>query len=138
MAKAIAPDLDPVELARPYIEQMVTGRYTPERIRQQALADFGVFSRMFRTLPNSVPDLIDELRGGKVALGLTPKTMQAWQQGADARSRRAVRAALTIACLVCGTYSLGLGLPIWQLVGMPALSAAFFFAAGVGVFSLWR
>lgn len=138
MAKAIAPDLDPIELARPYIEQMVTQRYTPERIKQQALADFGVFSRMFRTLPNSVPDLIDELRGGKVALGLTPKTLQVWQQSSDARSRRAVRAALTIACLVCGTYSLGLGLPIWALVGMPALSAAFFFAAGVGVFSLWR
>jgi ubiquinone biosynthesis protein len=138
MAKAIAPDLDPVELARPYIEQMVKERYTPERLKQQALADFGVFSRMFRTLPNSVPDLIDELRGGKVAVGLTPKTLQVWQQAADARSRRAVRAALTIACLVCGTYSLGLGLPIWGLVGMPALSAAFFFAAGVGVFSLWK
>lgn len=138
MAKAIAPDLDPVELARPYIEQMVTQRYTPERLKQQALADFGVFSRMFRTLPNSVPDLIDELRGGKVALGLTPKTLAVWQAGADARSRRAVRASLTIACLVCGTYSLGLGLPVWGLVGIPALSAAFFFAAGVGVFSLWR
>ncbi len=138
MAKAIAPDLDPIELARPYIEQMVTQRYSPERIKQQALADFGVFSRMFRSLPNSVPDLIDELRGGKVALGLTPGTLETWQRSADARSRRAVRASLTIACLVCGTYSLGLGLPIWGVVGMPALSAAFFFAAGVGVFSLWR
>lgn len=138
MAKAIAPDLDPIELARPYIEQMVTARYTPERLKQQALADFGVFSRMFRTLPNSVPDLIDELRGGKVAVGLTPKSLEVLAQAADARSRRAVRAAITIACLACGTYSLGLGLPIWGLVGMPALSAAFFFAAGVGVFSLWR
>jgi hypothetical protein len=93
---------------------------------------------MFRSLPTSVPDLIDELRGGKVALGLTPKTLQVLQQGQDARSRRAVRTALTIACLVCGTYSLGLGLPIWTLVGIPALSAAFFFAAGVGVFTLWK
>lgn len=138
MAKAIAPDLDPVELARPHIEEMVAARYTPERIKQQALADFGVFSRMFRTLPNSVPDLIDELRGGKVAFGLTPKTLEVWQQAADARSRHVVRTSLTIACLVCGTYSMGLGLPIWGLVGIPALSAAFFFAAGVGMFSLWR
>jgi ubiquinone biosynthesis protein len=138
MAKAIAPDLDPIELARPYIEQMVAQRYTPERLKQQALADFGVFSRMFRSLPTSVPDLIDELRSGKVALGLTPKTLDALHQGQDARSRRGVRAALTITCLVCGTYSLGLGLPIWGLVGIPALSAAFFFAAGVGVFLLWK
>ncbi|MCX4245346.1 ABC1 kinase family protein [Paraliomyxa miuraensis] len=138
MAKAIAPDLDPVELARPYIEQMVTQRYTPERLKQQLMTDFGVFSRMFRSLPNSLPDLIEEIRAGKVALGVAPKTLRAWQEATDARSRRAVRAALTIACLACGTYSLGLGLPVWGLVGIPALSAAFFFAAGVGAFSLWR
>ncbi|MCA9654012.1 MAG: AarF/ABC1/UbiB kinase family protein [Myxococcales bacterium] len=138
MAKAIAPDLDPVELARPYIEQMVTQRYTPERVKQQFLADFGVFSRMFRSLPNSVPDLIDELRAGKVAVGVAPKTMELWRQETEHRSRRAVRAALTIACLGCGTYAMGLGLPVWELVGIPALSAALFLAAGVGLFTLWR
>lgn len=138
MAKAIAPDLDPVELARPYIEQMVTQRYSPERVKQQLLADFGVFSRMFRSLPNSVPDLIDELRAGKVAVGLAPKTMDTWLEAQEHRSRRTVRAALTIACLGCGTYALGLGLPVWELVGIPALSAALFLAAGVGLFSLWR
>ncbi len=139
MAKAIAPDLDPIELARPYIEQMVTQRYNPERLKQQAMADFGVLSRMFRTLPNSVPELIDELRGGKVALAVAPKTLEVYQRGAERRSRRAVRAALTITCLACGTYTLGLPLPIWELVGIPLLSAVLFFMAGVGVFTvLWR
>ncbi|MEX1366080.1 MAG: AarF/ABC1/UbiB kinase family protein [Nannocystaceae bacterium] len=138
MAKAIAPDLDPVELARPYIEQMVTQRYSPERVKQQLLADFGVFSRMFRSLPNSVPDLIDELRGGKVALGLSPKTLEVWRKSTDQHNRRNVRAALTISCLACGTYSLGMGLPVWDLVGVPALSAALFLATGFGLFSLWR
>ncbi len=138
MAKAIAPDLDPVELARPYIEQMITQRYSPERIKQQALADFGVFSRMFRSLPNSLPDLIDELRSGKLALALAPQSLELLENGANARSRRTVRAALTITCLACGIYSLGLGLPVWHLVGMPALSAVLLFGAGVGVFSLWR
>nr|MCH9685930.1 phosphotransferase [Deltaproteobacteria bacterium] len=138
MAKAIAPDLDPVELARPYIEEMITQRYSPDRIKQQALTDFGMFSRMFRNLPNSIPDLIDEVRGGKVALALAPKTVDRLERGAQMRSRRSVRTALTVTCLACGTYSLGLGLPIWDLVNMPALSAFLFFGAGVGAFSLWR
>lgn len=138
MAKAIAPDLDPVEMARPYIEEMITQRYSPDRIKQQALADFGVLSRMFRNLPNSVPDLIEEIRGGKIAIGVAPKTIDTLEQGADQRARRNVRAALTVTCLGCGTYTMGLGLPVWDLVGIPALAAAFFVGAGVGLFSLWR
>ena len=58
--------------------------------------------------------------------------------GSSPRRAKNQRAALTIACLACGTYSLGLGLPIWGLVGIPALSAAFFFAAGGGMFLLWK
>lgn len=138
MAKAIAPDLDPIELARPYIERMVTQRYSPERIKQQALADFGVFSRMFRSLPNSVPDLIEELRSGKVAFGVSPKTLDRFERDADKRLRRVVRTSITITLLVCGTYSLGLGLPVWGIVGIPVFSAVLFFAAGVGLFTLLR
>lgn len=138
LAKAIAPEIDPVEMARPYIEEMVTQRYSPERIKQQALADFGVFSRMFRSLPNSVPDLIEEVRAGKLSVGVSEKTLDRVERGADRRARRMVRTAMTITFLACGTYSLGLGLPVWSLVGIPVLSAALFFCAGIGLFSLVR
>ncbi len=33
LAKTIAPDVDPIELAKPFIQQMVSERYSPERIR---------------------------------------------------------------------------------------------------------
>jgi ubiquinone biosynthesis protein len=136
LAKTIAPDLDPIEVARPYIMQMVEDRYSTDRLKQIAMADFSMLSRMFRSLPNSLPELIDLMRAGKLQLGLSDSSMLALQQGSNARMGRAVRAAITITCLLCGTYTLGLGLPISPLVGIPAVSAAFFLAAGVGLFSI--
>ena len=68
-----------------------------------------------------------------------PETLEKQKEDADARSRRAIRTALTVTCIVCGTYSLGLGLPVWGLVGIPAITAVFFVLAGVGVFTvIWR
>jgi ubiquinone biosynthesis protein len=139
MAKTIAPDTDPLELARPFIVQMVTERYSPDRLKQIALADFNLVSRMFRSLPRTLPAMIDDIRAGKLAISLAPETLAEQRRQLDARMGRLVRAALTIACLGCGTYSLSLGLPVWHLVGIPALSAMLFLGAGVGLFTLlWR
>jgi ubiquinone biosynthesis protein len=139
MAKTIAPDLDPVELARPFIMDMVAERYSPERLKQLAIADFNLVSRMFRTLPHSLPAVVEDVRAGKLAVSLSSDTLAKQKHAADARTGRAVRAALTITCLVCGTYSLSLGLPVWELVGVPVVTALFFLAAGLGLFSvIWR
>ena len=41
--------------------------------------------------------------------------------------------------MLCGTYTLGLGLPVWSLVGVPVITAVLFVFAGVGVFTvIWR
>lgn len=136
LAKTIAPDLDPVEMARPFIMKMVEDRYSPDRLKQIAMADFSMLSRMFRSLPNSLPELVDLMRAGKLQLGLSDGSLQSLQRGSDARVGRMVRASLTITCLLCGTYTLGLGLPISPLVGIPAISAAFFIGAGIGLFSI--
>lgn len=139
MAKMIAPELDPIELARPYIMQMVTDRYSPDRIKQMAVRDFSTFSRLARSLPHSLPAVIDDLRAGKLAIRTNPETLERQKSAADARSRRAIRTALTITCMLCGTYTLGLGLPVWSLVGVPVITAVLFVFAGVGVFTvIWR
>ena len=136
LAKSLAPDLDPVELARPYIMTMVQERYSPERLKQIAIADFSVLSRMFRSIPNSLPELIDQARGGKLQIGLSDANLAKLGAASDQRVGRAIRTALTITFLLCGTYTLGLGLPMWAAVGIPAISAAFFVAAGFGLLSI--
>lgn len=139
MAKAIAPEIDPIELARPYVVEMVQERYNPEHLKKIMLADAGTFSRMLRQLPNTLPAVIDELRSGKLSFGVSPATLSAREKAADARVNRGVRAAISVSLLLCGTYTLGLGLPVWAAVGLPAITAALFVAAGIGIFSVvWR
>ncbi len=139
MAKMIAPQTDPIELARPYIMQMVADRYSPDRMKQMAIRDFSTFSRLARSLPHSLPAVIEDVRAGKLTMRTSNETLDRQKAAQDARNRRAIRTALTITCLACGTYTLGLSLPVWGLVGVPVITAAFFVLAGVGVFTvIWR
>ncbi|MBV1857204.1 MAG: phosphotransferase [Nannocystaceae bacterium] len=139
MAKMIAPQTDPIELARPYIMQMVADRYSPDRIKQMAVRDFSMFSRLARSMPHSIPGVIEDLRAGKLTFRTNVETLDRQERSANARTARSVRTALTVTCLVCGTYTMGLGLPIWGLVGIPVITAIFFVFAGVGLFTvIWR
>lgn len=125
LAKAIAPDVDPIELARPFITEMIAERYKPERLKQQAIRDLVAFSSMARSIPNSVPMLLDDLQGGKLSFGVTAETLDLQHRAADMRVGRAIRASLSIALLVCGTLVIGVeGLPT-VLWGLPWLSLVF-------------
>lgn len=139
MAKMIAPKTDAIELARPYIMQMVADRYSPDRIKQMAIRDFSMFSRLARSMPHSIPAVIEDLRAGKLTFRTNVETLDRQERSANARTARSIRTALTVTCLVCGTYTMGLGLPVWGLVGVPVLTAIFFVFAGVGLFTvIWR
>ncbi len=139
MAKMIAPQTDPIELARPYIMQMVADRYSPDRIKQMAVRDFSMFSRLARSMPHSIPGVIEDLRAGKLTFRTNAETLDRQERSANARTARSIRTALTVTCLVCGTYTMGLGLPVWGLVGIPVITAVFFVFAGVGLFTvIWR
>ena len=139
MAKMIAPKTDAIELARPYIMQMVADRYSPDRIKQMAIRDFSMFSRLARSMPHSIPAVIEDLRAGKLTFRTNAETLDRQERSANARTARSIRTALTVTCLVCGTYTMGLGLPVWGLVGVPVLTAIFFVLAGFGLFTvIWR
>ena len=125
LAKAIAPDVDPIELARPYITQMVTERDSPERLKSQAIRDLIAFSGMARHIPNSLPMLLDDLHAGKLKLGVNDESLALQHKAADLRVGRAIRAALSIALLACGTVVIGVaGLPV-AIWGIPWLSIVF-------------
>ncbi|MEZ4448108.1 MAG: AarF/UbiB family protein [Nannocystaceae bacterium] len=133
LAKSIAPDVDPIELARPFIQQMIAERYSPERLKQTALADFLMFSRVLRSLPQQLPAVLSDIQEGKIAVGVAPGTLRLQNEAADRRLRRVLRAALAATCLICGTYSLTLPLPGFAALGIPYVAAIFFGLAIYGV-----
>ncbi len=139
LAKSIAPDVDPIELARPFIEQMVAERYSPDRLKQTALADFHMLSRVLRSLPQQLPAVLSDIQEGKIAVGIAPGTLRLQEDSARLRQRRALRTAISITCMVCGTYALSLELPGFVSIGLPYLSAFFYGAALIGfLLARWR
>lgn len=125
LAKAIAPNVDPIELARPFITQMVTERYSPDRLKAQAIRDLVSFSGMARSIPLKVPMLLDDLQAGKLEFGVSGPTLALQHKASEMRVGRAIRAALSIAFVVCGTMVIGVaGLPI-AIAGIPWLSVVF-------------
>lgn len=139
LARSIAPDVDPIELARPFITKMVEERYSPERLKQTLVADFHLLSRAAHSLPAKLPALLEDIHEGKLAVGIAPGSLKQLHDAADRRLHQGVRAALTITCIASGTYALGLGLPATSPLGIPWLSTLFYAAALYGVLGLrWR
>ena len=126
LARSLAPDVDPVELARPFVTQMVAERYSVERLRQMALSDFQVASSTLRSFPRSLPLLLDSLRQGRLSLGVSPHTMEHYYEHQRHQQNRQIRAGLAIASLLSGTLALG----------TPGLAE---FAAGISYvsYTLW-
>lgn len=125
LAKAIAPDVDPIELARPFISQMVAERYSPERLKQQAIRDLMAFSGMARNLPTTLPVLMDDLTTGKLSFGVSGETLELQHKAADLRVGRGIRAAFSITFVAAGTAVIGIeGLPV-AVWGLPWLSLVF-------------
>lgn len=136
LAKTIAPDVDAVALARPYIMQMVAERYSIDRIKQMAVSDFQMLSGMARSLPRNLPMLFEQLQQGNLAFSVSDKTLEQQASAEDERTSRLVRAAFSISCLVSGTFLVGVeGLPIaaW---GLPWISVIFWGMALPGILTL--
>ncbi|MBL9101904.1 MAG: AarF/ABC1/UbiB kinase family protein [Myxococcales bacterium] len=136
LAKSIAPDIDPIELARPFITQMMTERYSSDRIKQLVITDFQLLSKMAHSLPRVLPAILSDIQDGKLAVGIAPGTLKAHHDAFGAHLRVAVRAALTVTFLACGTYCLALDLPLLHAIGMPWASVVFYVLAIGGLIRL--
>jgi ubiquinone biosynthesis protein len=135
LAKSIAPDIDPIELARPFITQMVAERYSSERIKALLVSDFQLLSKAAHAMPRVLPAILHDIQDGKLAIGIAPGTLKAHHDATRLQLKQAIRAALTVTCLGCGTYCLGLGLPTFVL-GMPIATTVFYALALYGILRL--
>lgn len=136
LAKSIAPDIDPIELARPFIDQMVAERYSSDRIKQLLLTDFQLLSKLAHSLPRILPAILADIQDGKLAVGIAPATLKAHHDAFAAHINIAVRAALTVTFLACGTYCLALDLPMLHALGLTWPSVVFYTLALIGLYRL--
>ena len=135
LAKSIAPDIDPIELARPFITQMVAERYSTERIRNLVISDFQLISKAAHAMPRVLPAILNDIQDGKLAIGIAPGTLKTQHDATQQHLKQAIRALLAVTCIACGTYCLGLSLPLFPTLGIPIASAVFY---GLAVYQVLR
>ncbi|HEX4339828.1 MAG TPA: AarF/ABC1/UbiB kinase family protein [Polyangiaceae bacterium] len=123
VGKAIAPELDVLEEAKPFFLDLVKKRYSPERLGNELLRRLERLSGATQNLPEQIRDVLDDLRFGR----LTVRTNDPTGDGATDRLGRRVYSGLVgSALIVSGTYSLS--------SKQPYAAGALFAVAGLWLF----
>jgi len=127
MAKWLVPDINPVEVSRPYIEALIKERYSPERMNREFFFYLTSFARLAHRLPIAISQLISDLEERRlkltIDLNLPPPMREELRRVEDRR----LIAALVVGGMVSGALALEHGRH--RLFGLPMLSLLFFLGA---------
>lgn len=140
LAKVIAPSLNPVEAARPYIEEALRERYSVERVKRALVADALDLSRVLRSLPGVAEHLLQDLERGEFTVRVDAADRLATSLERLARTRdRATVGLVSAACVVA--FAL-MASEARDLINVPLLAAVLGFAGMAGVvfvvLRVWR
>ncbi len=132
IGKTIAPDMDFLSEAQPFVERMMVERYSLERLTAQAVETLSGLSRLLKLAPDAGLSLVESIRQGSFTVVVEPRGLDKLVAAHRAGARLQAAAAGFVGCI------LGLGLlygrPGPMVAGyhlLPVLFAlgAFFFAA---------
>ena len=134
LAKSIAPDIDPLELARPFITDMVAERYSSERIKHLLISDFQLISKAAHAMPRLLPAILHDIQEGKLAVGIAPASLKQHHDVMSGLMTKVIRTALVVVFIASGTYCLGIAhLPLFPALGVPIMSVIFYVLALIGL-----
>jgi ubiquinone biosynthesis protein len=120
VGKALAPEVDPVAAARPYVMEVLRSRYDPDRLAAEAgRAVLGV-SRLARELPPTLRELLRSVEGGRVRLGVDLATSPGLAPALRGALGPVTDAVLAGGFVVAGALAMGHGAA--QVAGLPAVS----------------
>ena len=125
------PDLDMVPVVRPYIERIITRRFTPSHLLRESRHDLVGLLQLTRELPGDVRQLARMLRRGQIKIQLHHEKLDNVSAVADRASNRVTFGVITGAIIVgsslliasdTGAKTLGLvGYIIAGLLGLAIL-----------------
>lgn len=130
VGKALAPQVDPMEVARPYVSEVLRQRFSPERLLSEGMRALLAVSRLTRELPPTLQEVMHSVEGGRIRFGvdLSPDF------SLGAMLRRAIRplndGLLGGGLAIAGALALEHGEAL--ILGLPLVSIVLF--AGAAVF----
>lgn len=103
IGKTLSPNLDLVSECRPYVEQLVAQRYSPERVMKSAADALTAFGRLGRIFPVKAGEFLQQIEDGRIAVSVEQKGIERLEEARDRRLNRGVLAAVACTLLLVGT-----------------------------------
>ncbi|MBT3219816.1 MAG: AarF/ABC1/UbiB kinase family protein [Proteobacteria bacterium] len=123
LAKALIEEVDPIEAAIPYFQQMMMERLSPDQLKQEGFYTLLTLSSLINRLPVTIAQFLEDL--DKQRLRLTIKADTDWDlvRARDRRQNRVIFAAFTVLAFLCGTLMLLSDALYFWGIPFPALMA---------------
>lgn len=127
VGKTLAPGIDPIEAARPYVVEVLRSRYSPERLGTEAARTLMSMSRIARELPPTIQEMVRSVEGGRVKFGVDVSTSRELGPLLRRALSPVTDAVLAGGLTIAGALALGHGAPL--ILGLPPTSFALFVIA---------
>ncbi|MGA1843908.1 MAG: ABC1 kinase family protein [bacterium] len=130
VGRQLDPDLNIVEISRPYAQRLLTKRFQPKRILRDAVKNLSNLSKILKYLPGQVNTLIKKLIKGELKIEFEHVGLDNFIREIDRSSNR-IAFGLIISSLIVGSsiiMSLQTGPAIY---GYPVLGVLGFVSAGI-------
>ncbi len=128
LAKSLIPEVDPLETARPYVEKLVTERFSPARLKEDLFYNLVTASSLLNRLPTTVSQLMDDLDQQRLHMSVQVAEDEATQAARRRGERRLAYTLLACTGFICGTTSLFLDAPT---LGGHRILPILFFSGGL-------
>lgn len=143
LARTVAAGINPIEQARPYIEELVRTRYSMERVKQKAMVEGVRVIDLLWALPSTIERIVEKLEAGDLRLRLRHERLDESARTLANGLHRLGMAVIASAGAVTGALSLGKAPDEWVVwLGLSPLSlvafAISFGAMCMFFFSVWR
>lgn len=132
IGKTLAPDLDVLAEARPFVQELSLDRYNPVRLAKEAGHSLSSANKLLRTASRSLPGLMREMEQGRMGVRIQSEQLEQMLEQQRRGARATMRATLFAASLLAGT--LALDAPGPSVLGIHVVSfGAYLLAVASGI-----
>lgn len=120
IGQTLAPDVNLIEEAQPFVREVLAERYHPARLVRESVESLSALSKFLRVFPHTATQLLRDAEHGKLSLQVDPRGMPellAEYERAELRRSRAIGFG---ACMIAGAVALPFEGATWLGVSAPS------------------
>jgi len=130
ITRKIYPDLDIIELAKPYARELFRKRFSPKNILKRTMYSIQDFSRLMVNLPETLGNILRKVQQGKMRIEFEHRNLEGLIRVLDTASRR-LSFSFIIAAFIIGSSMIMTTKIKPLLFGFPIIGILGFLFAGV-------